>query len=114
MKYETFLGLPVGSDYRRLNFWDPVVNHIKFRLSSWKSKYLSFGGRLVLLKSILTSLPFYALSFFKARIYHLFYRISFNSIFFLGSGVRIIEKFLGLLGLHLFGEGGWWFGGKEN
>ena len=62
-----YLGLLVGGgDSRRLHFWDPVVNHIKSRLSSWKSKHLSFGGRLVLLKSVLTSLPVYALSFFKA------------------------------------------------
>ncbi|PNX56709.1 ribonuclease H, partial [Trifolium pratense] len=39
---------------------------IKNRLSGWKSRFLSFCGRLVLLKSVLTSLPVYALSFFKA------------------------------------------------
>ncbi|GAU30447.1 hypothetical protein TSUD_392600 [Trifolium subterraneum] len=32
----------------------------------WQSRFLSFGGRLVLLKSVLTSLPVYVLSFFKA------------------------------------------------
>ena len=36
------------------------------RLSSWSNKLLSFGGRLVLLKSVLSSLPVYFLSFFKA------------------------------------------------
>ena len=61
-----YVGLPVGGDSRRLHFWNPVVNCIKSRLSRWKSKHLSFGARLVLLKSILTSLPVYALSFFKA------------------------------------------------
>jgi hypothetical protein len=35
-------------------------------LSGWKSLFLSFGGRLILLKSILTSLSVYTLSFFKA------------------------------------------------
>ncbi|GAU26347.1 hypothetical protein TSUD_101800 [Trifolium subterraneum] len=39
-----YLGLPIG----------------------WKSRFLSFGGRLVLLKSVLTSLPVYVISFFKA------------------------------------------------
>ncbi|MCI26780.1 putative non-LTR retroelement reverse transcriptase related protein, partial [Trifolium medium] len=31
-----------------------------------KSRFLSFGGRLILLKSVLTSLSVYAFSFFKA------------------------------------------------
>jgi len=61
-----YLGLLVDGDSRRLNFWDPVVNRIKSCLSSWKSRNLSFGGCLVLLKPVLTSLPVYALSFFKA------------------------------------------------
>ena len=43
-----------------------MVNRIKSRLSGWKSRFLSFGGRLILLKSVLTALPVFALSFFKA------------------------------------------------
>ncbi|CAJ2644025.1 unnamed protein product [Trifolium pratense] len=61
-----YLGLQIGGDPRRLVFWEPVLSRIKNRLSGWKSRFLSFGGRLVLLKSVLTSLPVYALSFFKA------------------------------------------------
>jgi hypothetical protein len=61
-----YLRLSIGGDPRRLVFWDPVVARLKSRLSGWKSRFLSFGGRLVLLKSVLTSLPVYALSFFKA------------------------------------------------
>jgi len=60
-----YLGMPIGGNARRLSFWDPLINRIKARLSGWKSKYLSLGGRLVLLKSVLSSLPDYALSFFK-------------------------------------------------
>jgi hypothetical protein len=58
------MGLPVGVDPRQLNYMDSVVNRIKSRMSGWKSRHLSFGGRLVLLKSVLISLPVYALSFF--------------------------------------------------
>ena len=61
-----YLGLSIGGDPRRLSFWEPVVNRIKSRLSGWHSRFLSFGGRLILLKSVLTALPVYALSFFKA------------------------------------------------
>ncbi|XP_024630905.2 uncharacterized protein [Medicago truncatula] len=61
-----YLGMPIGGNPRRLCFWEPIVNRIKSRLSGWNSRFLSFGGRLVLLKSVLTSLPVYALSFFKA------------------------------------------------
>ncbi|GAU20543.1 hypothetical protein TSUD_131010 [Trifolium subterraneum] len=61
-----YLGLSIGGDPRRLVFWEPVLARLKSRLSGWKSRFLSFGGRLVLLKSVLSSLPVYALSFFKA------------------------------------------------
>jgi len=61
-----YLGLPIGGDSRKISFWKPVVDRIVSRLSSWNHKFLSFGGRLVLLKSVLSSLPVYFLSFFKA------------------------------------------------
>jgi len=63
-----YLGLPIGGDSRRLSFWKPVVDRIVDRLSSWKNKFLSFGGLLVLLKSILSSISVYFLSFFKAPV----------------------------------------------
>ncbi|KAK2360432.1 hypothetical protein QL285_085698 [Trifolium repens] len=61
-----YLGMPIGGVSRRLGFWEPVLTRIRNRLSGWNSRFLSFGGRLVLIKSVLTSLPVYALSFFKA------------------------------------------------
>ncbi|GAU28132.1 hypothetical protein TSUD_295700 [Trifolium subterraneum] len=61
-----YLGLPIGGDPRRLCFWEPMLARLKNRLYEWKSRFLSFGGRLFMLKSVLSSLPVYALSFFKA------------------------------------------------
>ena len=61
-----YLGLPIGGNVRRLDIWKPFVVRINYRLPGWKSKHLSLGGRLVLLKPVLPSLPVYALSFFKA------------------------------------------------
>jgi hypothetical protein len=54
-----YLGLPIGSNPTRLGFWKPVLARLKNILSGWKSRFLSFGGRLILLKYVLTSLPVY-------------------------------------------------------
>jgi len=62
----TYLGLPIGGDPRKLSFWKPVLDRIVAHLSSWNNKFLSFGGRLVLLKFVFSYLPVYFLSFFKA------------------------------------------------
>lgn len=61
-----YLGLPIGGDARRLEFWKPVLHRITTRFSNWNSKFLSLGGRLILLKCVLLSLLVYFLSFFKA------------------------------------------------
>jgi len=61
-----YLGLPIRGDARRLEFWQPILNHISTRLSSWNNKFLSFGSRLIHLKYVMSSLPVYFLSFFKA------------------------------------------------
>jgi len=63
-----YLGLPIDGDARRLSFWDPVIERLKSRLSEWKSRNLSYGGRLILLKFVLSSLSVYALSFFRALV----------------------------------------------
>jgi len=42
------------------------VDQIVARLSLWNNKFLSFGGRLILLKFVISSLSVYFLSFFKA------------------------------------------------
>ena len=60
-----YLGLPIGGDSRKMSVWKPVIDRIVARLPLWNNKFLSFGGRLILLKYVLSSLPVYFLSFFK-------------------------------------------------
>jgi len=43
----------------------PIVDKVIKRVAGWKGKLLSYGGRLVLLKSYLASIPIYFLSFIK-------------------------------------------------
>ena len=46
--------------------WKPLVDRFHKRLSKWKSKTLSFGGRLTLIKAVLGSLGVYFFSSYKA------------------------------------------------
>jgi hypothetical protein len=45
--------------------WSKVEERFQQKLSCWKAKYLSYGGRLVLLNSVLSSLPMFMMSFFE-------------------------------------------------
>jgi hypothetical protein len=44
--------------------WKLVEERLQKRLSSWKGKLLSLGGRLVLVNSVLTNMVLYMISFF--------------------------------------------------
>ncbi|GKB50346.1 putative RNA-directed DNA polymerase, eukaryota, reverse transcriptase zinc-binding domain protein, partial [Tanacetum coccineum] len=61
----TYLGLPVRVNMRRVSTWNEVIERFKSRLSEWKAKAMSFGGRLTLVKSVLGSLPLYYFSMFR-------------------------------------------------
>jgi len=56
--------LPLGAPYKSIAIWDPVIERFHKRLARWKSKLLSRGGRLTLLRSTLCSLPIYFMSLF--------------------------------------------------
>lgn len=59
-----YMVLPISGNACHLSFWKPLINRIKSKLSGWNSNHLSLGGRLVLLKFVISSLPVYALYFF--------------------------------------------------
>ncbi|KAJ9546920.1 hypothetical protein OSB04_019463 [Centaurea solstitialis] len=61
-----YLGLPVGGGMKKASNWQPVVDKFNSRLSRWKARQLSSGGRLCLCKSVLGSLSTYFFSLYKA------------------------------------------------
>jgi len=63
-----YLGIPVGENHRRKDFWQDMVTKIRKRLAVWKGKYISFVGRVTLLNSVLSSIPLYYLSLFKISV----------------------------------------------
>ncbi|GJZ74184.1 hypothetical protein Tco_0638330 [Tanacetum coccineum] len=60
-----YLGIPEGASMARTSRWDGVIQRFRNRLSKWKVKMLSSGGRLTLIKSILGSLGIYLMSMFR-------------------------------------------------
>jgi hypothetical protein len=59
-----YLGVPIHFRKLRNAEWRKVEESFERRLGSWKGKYLSIGGRLTLINSVLSSLPMYMISFF--------------------------------------------------
>ncbi|GKA84311.1 RNA-directed DNA polymerase, eukaryota [Tanacetum coccineum] len=80
-----YLGVMVGEHMSRHKSWDEVVVKLKTRLSKWKAKTLSIGGRLTLLKSVLGASPLYMMSIFKVPKGVLKIMESIRSKFFKGA-----------------------------
>ncbi|GKB50799.1 RNA-directed DNA polymerase, eukaryota [Tanacetum coccineum] len=49
----------------RIKAWDDIVEKLQSRLSKWKMNTLLAGGRLTLVKSVLSSTPIYYMSMYK-------------------------------------------------
>nr|GEY58685.1 RNA-directed DNA polymerase, eukaryota [Tanacetum cinerariifolium] len=79
-----YLGSTVGGSMSRFLSWKEIFDRVKYRLSTWKMKTLSIGGRLTLLKSVLGSMPIYHISMFKVLIRVLNTLESVRSHFFNG------------------------------
>ena len=60
----TYLGMPLGGNPCSLSFWEPIISKISKRLNGWKIAFLSKGGRLTLIESVLSVIPTYFLSVF--------------------------------------------------
>ncbi|GJW54869.1 RNA-directed DNA polymerase, eukaryota [Tanacetum coccineum] len=83
----TYLGVKVGANMMQVNSWNEVVQKVTTKLSSWKTKALSVGGRLALIKYVLGAIPTYYMSFFKVLEGILSHVEGLRNKFFLGDDV---------------------------
>lgn len=60
-----FLGVLMVDSPRKERKWKEVLNRMRIHLSKWSGRFLSIGGRVVLINLVLNSLPLYLLSFYR-------------------------------------------------
>ena len=60
----SYLALPLGAKHKALGVWDSIEERYRKRLAAWKTQYISKGGRIMLIRNTLSSLPIYHLSLF--------------------------------------------------
>lgn len=60
----TYLGLPLGARHRSTDIWNVIIENFEKRLASWQQQFLSWGGRLTLIISVLDSILIYFMSLF--------------------------------------------------
>nr|GEV58164.1 RNA-directed DNA polymerase, eukaryota, reverse transcriptase zinc-binding domain protein [Tanacetum cinerariifolium] len=80
----SYLVSRVRGSMSRVHTWNEVVDRVKNRLSKWKIKMLSIGGRLTLLESVLGSMPIFHMSIFRSPLTVLRTLKSIRSQFFKG------------------------------
>ncbi|XP_058746241.1 uncharacterized protein LOC131619117 [Vicia villosa] len=61
-----FLGITIGGNHRRKEFWSFVISKLKKRFRAWSGKHISLGGKVTLLNLVLNSIPIFVIFFSKA------------------------------------------------
>lgn len=60
----TYLGMPLGAKSKSKEIWNSVIEKCEKKLARWKGQYLSLGGRVTLINSVLDAMPTYMMSLF--------------------------------------------------
>nr|GEW95480.1 hypothetical protein [Tanacetum cinerariifolium] len=63
-----YLGVPVGCNMTRCLYWNDTIQKFSSKLTLWKARLLSVGGRLSLIKSVLGNLSTYYMSIFMMMV----------------------------------------------
>lgn len=94
----TYLGVKVGSAHMRVVEWATVLQKVRNRLLKWNHLKVSIGERYTLLNVVLSSLPVYYLSTYRAPKKVLNEITKMQRKFFWGGGVSLLNPSLRLSG----------------
>lgn len=95
-----YLGLPLCTRKSTVREWNPVIERVHGHLALWKGPLLSSAGRLVLIKSTLSSIPLFYMSMFIMPV-QVQRTIEVLCEFFLWSARKITKLWHALLGMLL-------------
>lgn len=57
-----YLGCPIFHNKKRKEYYNDLIKKVKDKLQNWRDKLLSYEGKVVLIESVLQSIPIYLLS----------------------------------------------------
>ncbi|KHN31951.1 hypothetical protein glysoja_025785, partial [Glycine soja] len=60
-----YLSVPIGANPRRESVWSKVLEKCRKKLSVWRQKTLSLGGKVTFINLVFSSIPLFFLSFLK-------------------------------------------------
>ncbi|KAL4182371.1 hypothetical protein AMTRI_Chr12g275660 [Amborella trichopoda] len=60
------LGLPLCLGMPKKHLWDHLIEKFTWKFASWKGRFLSFGGRITLVRATLASIVIYYMSLFQS------------------------------------------------
>lgn len=60
----TYLGLPMHCEKVGMKDFRLIIQKVEKRLQTWKSGYLTYGGRKIKINSCMSSAPMYAMGFY--------------------------------------------------
>lgn len=61
-----YLGLPITNGVNKRSLWSEIINKIKSKILGWGGFWLTKGGKVILIKSLLSTLPVYQATFLLA------------------------------------------------
>lgn len=64
-RYDKYLGIPAEWGRSKKEMFSWLLGRVNTKLEGWKEKYISKGSKEVLIKSVVQSIPHYAMSIFK-------------------------------------------------